>query len=303
MLAVMTVIGSARPASAGGSWLYPVSDRYEAGDVVTLVGYSGGGAYGWVDDAPFFGTVMATGEDGFTPERDGPSFEVGEMVVAETGQPGWTVMRAAIEFELPADLPAGTYFFDYCNTDCREKFGDLIGGYFHVGIDPPYPIGREWPADDPEWTNVVRVDLDEEAGEAEEADETEEADEGLDDGTEESAVASSSTSQTTPTSPAPSTSAAPTSTASPTSAAETEAATAASSTSSESLAVRAGDGAEVESVAAPPEVATSPLVVGRDSAGGGIGAGAIGAIGVAAAGALLAAFVLARRRSPLLKSE
>jgi hypothetical protein len=40
---------------AGGSWLTPVRDRYEPGEVVTLVGYVGpGGTLGSVEDGPFF---------------------------------------------------------------------------------------------------------------------------------------------------------------------------------------------------------------------------------------------------------
>ncbi len=46
------------PAGAGGSHLSPVRDRYEVGDVATLVAYTSGGQLGWVQDGPFYAYLV-----------------------------------------------------------------------------------------------------------------------------------------------------------------------------------------------------------------------------------------------------
>ena len=43
LVVVMVVgLGVSPPVAAGGSWFDPVKDRYEPGEEVTLVGYTGG---------------------------------------------------------------------------------------------------------------------------------------------------------------------------------------------------------------------------------------------------------------------
>ena len=159
LVVVMLVgLGVSPPVSAGGNWFDPVKDRYEPGEEVTLVGYTGGGLYGWVDDGPFFGFLMNSTEAGDI-DFDGMRLPLGEIELEETGRSGYLSLRASIKFLLPEDLEPGLYWFDYCNTDCSERLGDLIGGLIYVGIDPDYPISREWPLDDPEVANLAAVAL------------------------------------------------------------------------------------------------------------------------------------------------
>ena len=59
VLAIAAVAVGAGIASAGGDWAQSVLDRYEAGDQVTMVGYTGSGAYGGPDDGPYYGYLSA----------------------------------------------------------------------------------------------------------------------------------------------------------------------------------------------------------------------------------------------------
>ena len=152
-LTLVIVVQQADPAAAGASWIRPVHDRYEPGEVVTLVGYTGGGAFGWVEDGPFFGYLIEAEEDG-APAVGGVRMELGELSVAETERGGYLSLRASISFTLPVDIAPGVYHFDYCNAACNERLGDLLGGAVYVGVDPEFPISREWPLDDPEIVNL-----------------------------------------------------------------------------------------------------------------------------------------------------
>ncbi|MGH9187581.1 MAG: hypothetical protein ACRD0U_17490, partial [Acidimicrobiales bacterium] len=49
LLAILTPAAAAK----GGSWLYPLEDRYEPGEVATLDGWTSPGQLGWVEDGPF----------------------------------------------------------------------------------------------------------------------------------------------------------------------------------------------------------------------------------------------------------
>ena len=107
------------PAAAGGSWMEPARDRYASGEQATLVGYTGGGALGWVGDGPFYAYLVLEPE----PPADGPPplpggsepapeparLPLGEMEVQETGRPGWQAIRLAVTFTLPDDLAPGAY--------------------------------------------------------------------------------------------------------------------------------------------------------------------------------------------------
>jgi hypothetical protein len=147
------VLGGASPAAAGGSWFDTVRDTHQPGDTVTLVGFTGGGSQGWVEDGPFYGYLQAA--DATATIVTGPRIPVGELTLDQTGRGGYLSLRASITFTLPGDLAPGTYQFDYCNEGCHEKLGDLVGGAVHVGVDPPRPIAREWPLDDPEVANLA----------------------------------------------------------------------------------------------------------------------------------------------------
>jgi hypothetical protein len=155
----VAVIGGAPPARAGGSWLDPVFDRYEAGEVATLVGYVGPGPLGWVDDGPFFAYLRA----GDVQVPPNPVFSdqgtpVGRLEVEPAGganaNADASLLRVRLSFRLPSSLPPGSYGVAYCNDPCTTGLGDLIGGRLAVGLDPPSPWVRNWPPDEPEIANL-----------------------------------------------------------------------------------------------------------------------------------------------------
>ncbi len=156
-----SIVGLAgRPAAAGGSsWFDSALDRYEAGQTVTMVGYTGGGQLGWIDDGPFFGylRVDPAASDQYLKAEGGElsplltptDLPLGPLTLQLTGRGGYLSLRAAITFTLPAQLAPGSYGFLYCNDPCTTGLGDLIGGSVWVGADPHYPVARDWPSDDP----------------------------------------------------------------------------------------------------------------------------------------------------------
>lgn len=153
----LLLITLAAPVAAGGSWFNPVADRYEPGDTATLVGYTGGGILGALDDGPFFGFLAArVDEDDYVPiSPDFEPLELGELDITRTTHGGYLSYRAAVTFELPGDLEPGVYRFDYCNEACDKQLGDLIGGFVWVGVDPNYTITRYWAPDEPELANLA----------------------------------------------------------------------------------------------------------------------------------------------------
>jgi hypothetical protein len=162
-LALAVVATMAVPAAAGGSWLRPVRDRYEQGEMVTLVGYVGpGGTLGSVEDGPFFAhlrrldvPLTAPNELAIAPFTPQPSdLPLGELVVQNTGRPGYLAYRVSIQFRLPSDLRVGRYGVVYCNSTCTKGLSDLVGGVVFVGRDPDAPISRTWPPDEPERANL-----------------------------------------------------------------------------------------------------------------------------------------------------
>jgi hypothetical protein len=148
--AVLCVGLHAGPASAGGSALFPARDRYEPGQTATVVGYTGGGQLGWIEDGPFY-AYLAVGPAGTEPDNSfAPSgLFLGQLVLQETGRGGYLSLRASVTFPIPSDLVPGQYGFSLCNDPCTTGLGDFIGGSVWVGVDPPQPLVRDWPADDP----------------------------------------------------------------------------------------------------------------------------------------------------------
>ena len=144
------VCGWIEPAVAGGSRLSPVRDRYEAGEVATLVGYTGGPM---LDAHREPGPYRAFLQD----ETASVRIEVGTLDLDDRGQRGWESLRVAVRFRIPPALPPGPYTVEYCVAPCERpaQLGDVIGGYLFVGIDPPYRPTREWPADEPEIANLA----------------------------------------------------------------------------------------------------------------------------------------------------
>jgi hypothetical protein len=161
-LALAAVAVAAEPAVAGGSWLAPVRDRYEPGDVVTFVGYVGpGGTLGSIEDGPFFAylrrldaAVQSPTNVPIAPFAPQPSdLRLGQLVVEHTGRADYAAYRVSIQFPLPGDLPAGRYGVSYCNATCTKGLSDLIGGVVFVGRDPDGPIIR--PAEPPPASTMV----------------------------------------------------------------------------------------------------------------------------------------------------
>ena len=151
-LLTIQVLGAASPAMAGGSYLHPVRDRYEVGDVVTLVGYTSGGQLGQAHDGPFF-AYLVTEENPLwaTRELPGGSVPLGPLTV----EPWGPALRVSVSFSLPRHLAPAVYTVTYCNDPCTTGLGDLIGGTVAVGVDAPYAVQRTWFLDDPEVANLA----------------------------------------------------------------------------------------------------------------------------------------------------
>ena len=156
--AVTIGITAGPPAGAGGGdWIEPARDRYEAGQTVTMIGYGmsvpgvheRGPFYAWlrVDPATVEAATVLDPELTIHPS----DVLVGELVLEEV--PGATdpyrAQRASITFDLPEDLADGAYPIVLCNAPCTDAPGYFIVDAIHVGIDPPYPVVRDWPLTDP----------------------------------------------------------------------------------------------------------------------------------------------------------
>jgi len=164
---------SAAPA-APASCPQSVRDRYEAGDVVTIVGYTSGclpdppesdaggrqPLFGYLHPDPCRGmdqTQQRICSTATLYRREPPvdvdqGTPVGEFAVEETSHRP-RGLRMSLTFELPPDLAAGIYHVLVCQDPCV----DLGGSYYSlpwpifVGIDPPGGRAevRRWPLDDP----------------------------------------------------------------------------------------------------------------------------------------------------------
>lgn len=152
-IGALTSVG---PARAGGSWLYPTGDSFQAGDNVTLVGYTGGGQLGWVDDGPFYAYLRVGAAAGDPSPSVMPSdVPLGPLTIEETGKGGYLTLRASLTFRVPAGLEPRRYDVVYCNDPCTTGLGDLVGGFVDVGVPAIAPIQRTWPPDDPAWALVA----------------------------------------------------------------------------------------------------------------------------------------------------
>jgi hypothetical protein len=163
-VALAAVALMAGNAAAGGSWISPVRDRYEPGEIVTLVGYAGpSGSAGTVHDGPFFAYLHRL-EGGLSAPHDTPKMApftpqptdrpLGQLTVEPTGRSDYATYRMSIHFRLPSDLTVGRYAVSYCNATCTKGLTELIGGVIFVGIHPDHPITREWPLSEPEIANL-----------------------------------------------------------------------------------------------------------------------------------------------------
>ena len=126
------------PASAGGSWLEPTDVRVEAGDHLMLEGDVSVGQLGWVEDGPYF--AYLTGEDYGLPVAEGGGGAQTDVLLGPVDIRDATRFGASVsvEFTLPEDVPPGMYLVAVCNDPCTLGFGDLIGSFLFVGMDPVY---------------------------------------------------------------------------------------------------------------------------------------------------------------------
>ena len=152
MAAVLTaaalVAGVSSPAAAGGGDLLdPARDRYEPGQIVTMIGYGTpplDGAVPW-RETTFHGYLRPIAD--IDDPRTG--LQVGQVVVQEVAPYGSRSLRVSIEFRLPADLAPDTYVLDICDDPCTGTLAYFMPSQLYVGVDPEQPLVRHWPYDDP----------------------------------------------------------------------------------------------------------------------------------------------------------
>ena len=120
--------------------------------MATLVGYTSGGQFGWVQDGPFYAYLVAD-ETTLWADHRLPIDHVplGPLSV----QPRGRTLRVSISFPVPNHLTPGLYTVTYCNDPCTTGLGDLIGGLMAIGVDPLRQLQREWFLDDPEIANLA----------------------------------------------------------------------------------------------------------------------------------------------------
>lgn len=154
VLAAAIGLANTRPASAKGSWLLPVKDRYEPGEVATLVAYTAG----TTPDRKAFRAYLraaphgATGNSALLPT----DLPVGQLTVHETGHGGYLSLRVSLSFRIPQYLAPGEYELPYCDDPCTDAvIGDLMQGLIYIGIPPRYSITRHWALDEPEIANLA----------------------------------------------------------------------------------------------------------------------------------------------------
>ena len=150
VVVALAAVGAPVPASAGGTVLYPVHDRYEVGDEAVMVAHS-------IVRQPV--DLSAGPHRAYIQAGDRRLF-VGELMAERTGErPGWTALRISIRFTVP-ELAPDEYWLGYCVGPCDGKsepyapMGDVLGGPVFVGVDPPRPLERDWPLDEPEIANL-----------------------------------------------------------------------------------------------------------------------------------------------------
>jgi hypothetical protein len=158
-LAAVTWAAPTPAGAGGGDWLYPDRDRYEAGQEVTLVGYVLGYAYcpgeldhAWRSRGPFYAYLrVARGlPPAACPHVRSGDRRLGELLIEErAGSHPAESLRLAANFALPPELAPGAYEVVVCNDPCTIGLGELLESTLYVGVDPPEPIVRDWPLDEP----------------------------------------------------------------------------------------------------------------------------------------------------------
>jgi hypothetical protein len=158
----------ARPAAAGGAdWMAPARDRYEPGQTVTLLGFGQAVDPAWREKGPYYAYLRvdparaeadaAQADQSTTAPYIHPTdVRVGEVLVEEAAAPpgtapggSWRRQRASVAFTLPDDLAPRAYTVQLCNDPCTAGLGYFWPEPVNVGVDPAYPIVRDWPLTDP----------------------------------------------------------------------------------------------------------------------------------------------------------
>lgn len=145
LVVAIVLVWHAPAASAKGEGLLPVRDRYEPGEVASLVGYTRG---------PLPTTAF---EAAIAKDMTGPAVQIGRLSMQATGNPDPSLaVRVSITFPLPHDLPPGTYSVGM-RDESRTAFGinDLLWGVMFIGVDPPAPPSRRWAIEEPEVANLA----------------------------------------------------------------------------------------------------------------------------------------------------
>jgi hypothetical protein len=150
-------LAGAQPASAGGAdWIVPARDRYEAGQTVVMIGY--GNAGDWRAAGPFHAYLRVdpvaaeavAAKDVIVHPSD---LRVAGVIVEDVSPPAglpWWFHRVSITFDLPPDLPPASYTVLMCNDPCTDdNLGTFWPEQVNVGVDPPYPVVRNWPLTEP----------------------------------------------------------------------------------------------------------------------------------------------------------
>ena len=152
------LLGAMPAAEAGGNSLSSLRERYEAGDVVTLIGYTSSYFAEDIDamlagatEVPALHLYRLNGRD--TPAT--PLGIVGRPLVEATGHPETYAYRVSIAFRLPVSTPPGEYLL----LNNQSMVGDLMDARFAVGIHPTDPyLSPELAFDDPALT-VLSADV------------------------------------------------------------------------------------------------------------------------------------------------
>jgi hypothetical protein len=151
------------PSGAAAACPQPVRDRYQAGETVTIVGYTedclaNHARPPTTQDRPLYGYLHPDGNRPAVEPATG--LPLGRFVVEETGHAS-RGRRMSLTFTLPAGLAAGVYYVEICRDPCTSRLTTEAPAHvsslgwpswpIYVGIDRPAKrrAVRMWPLDDP----------------------------------------------------------------------------------------------------------------------------------------------------------
>lgn len=161
----LTLVAPVPASAGGGDWMDPDRDRYEPGQQVTLVGYTeasavhvtNGADADWRTPGPYYAYLRV---DPAAVERDmrtanipwpfvhPTDLRVGEVLVEEKTE-SYPALRVGVTFRLPEELAPAVYTVVVCNDPCTTTVGWLVDSAVNVGVDPQWPVVRDWPLNEP----------------------------------------------------------------------------------------------------------------------------------------------------------